>query len=168
MDAVDIQINQMEGIVSNTLDTLYEVLDFQSGSLLMASDKPTSALRLDDWLEKGEWPAAAKRAGADKVFFVENNPVAVFAECGSDYLEEERAFNRLWCLGRPRLLFLASPGEISVLDLAQEPIFLSEKPSCFNWSKLSLFKILFFKKLFSVFTIFFILSKNHGSTPVIL
>ena len=112
--------------MGKALDTLYKVLDFQRGSLLTASDKPTSSLRLDDWLEKGEWLAAAKRAGADKVFFVENNPVAVFAECGSDHLEKERAFNRIWCLGRPRLLFLASPGEISVLDLAQKPVNLSE------------------------------------------
>ena len=96
--------------MGKALDTLYKVLDFQRGSLLSASDKPTSSLRADDWLEKGEWLAAAKRAGADKVFFVENNPVAVFAECGSDHLEKERAFNRIWCLGRPRLLFLASPG----------------------------------------------------------
>lgn len=88
--------------MGKALDTLYKVLDFQRGSLLTASDKPTSSLRLDDWLEKGEWLAAAKRAGADKVFFVENNPVAVFAECGSDHLEKERAFNRIWCLGRPR------------------------------------------------------------------
>lgn len=112
--------------MGKALDTLYKVLDFQSGSLLTASDKPTSSLRLDDWLEKGEWLAAAKRAGADKVFFVENNPIAVFAECGSDHLEKERAFNRIWCLGRPRLLFLASPGEISVLDLAQKPVNLSK------------------------------------------
>ncbi|MDD3268558.1 MAG: N-6 DNA methylase [Syntrophomonadaceae bacterium] len=112
--------------MSKALDTLYKDLDFQSGSLLTASDKPTSEISIDDWLEKGEWLAAAKRAGAEKVFFVENNPVAVFAECGADHLEKERVFNRIWCLGRPRLLFLASPGEISVLDLAQKPINLSE------------------------------------------
>jgi predicted RNA methylase len=112
--------------VSKALDTLYKVLDFQSGSLLTASDKPTSDLKLEDWLEKGEWLAAAKRAGVDKVLFVENIPVAVFAECSSDHLEKEQAFNRIWCLGRPRLLFLASPGEISVLDLAQKPVNLSE------------------------------------------
>ncbi|MEA1961158.1 MAG: N-6 DNA methylase [Bacillota bacterium] len=111
--------------MNKALDTLYKVLDFQSGSLLTASDKPTSSLSLDDWLEKGEWLAAAKLAGADKVFFVENNPVAVFAECGADHLEKERTFNRIWCLGRPRLLFLVSPGEISVIDLAQKPINLS-------------------------------------------
>jgi len=108
------------------LDTLYKVLDFQSGLLLTAYEKPTSALKCDDWIEKGEWLAAAKRAGADKVFFVENNPVVVFAECGSDHLDMARTFNRIWSLARPRLLFLASPDEISILDLAQSPLNLSE------------------------------------------
>lgn len=112
--------------MSKALNTLYKVLDFQNGSLLTASEKPTSTLKRDDWIEKGEWLAAAKRAGADKVFFVENNPVAVFAECGSDHLEKARAFNRIWSLGRPRLLFLVSPDEISILDLAQKPINLSK------------------------------------------
>src|SRR5208337_5423245 len=74
------------------------------------------------WLEKGEWLAAAKRAEADKLFFVDNNPVAVFAECGDGILPKIRAFNKAWCLARPRLLFLASQGEITVYDLAQRPI----------------------------------------------
>jgi hypothetical protein len=112
--------------MSKVLDIIYNVLDFQSGSLLTASEKPTSTLKSDDWLEKGEWLAAAKRAGTDKVVFIENNPVAVFAECGSDHLEKAKAFNRIWSLARPRLLFLVSPGEISVLDLAQKPLNLSE------------------------------------------
>lgn len=112
--------------MSKALDILYKVLDFQNGSLLTASEKPTSALKWDDWIEKGEWLAAAKRAGADKLFFVENNPVVVFAECGSDHLEKARAFNRIWSLSRPRLLFLVSPDEISILDLAQRPFNLSK------------------------------------------
>ncbi len=113
--------------MKKALDTLYEVLDFQSGSLLPTAEEPTSGISADDWLEKGEWLAAGKRAGADKVFFVENNPVAVFAECDSDLLEEKaKAFNRLWSLARPRLLFLASPGEIAVLDLAQKPLNIAE------------------------------------------
>ncbi len=113
--------------MNNALDTLYEALDFQSGSLLPTVDQPTHGIREQDWLEKGEWLAAGKRAGADKVFFVENNPMVVFANCDSDLLEEKaKAFNRIWSLARPRLLFLASPGEITVLDLAQKPINIAE------------------------------------------
>jgi type I restriction-modification system DNA methylase subunit len=114
-------------VVNNALDTLYEALDFQSGSLLPTAEEPTHGISEQDWLEKGEWLAAGKRAGADKVFFVESNPVAVFANCDSDLLEEKaKAFNRIWSLARPRILFLASPGEITVLDLAQKPINIAE------------------------------------------
>jgi len=109
--------------VNKALDTLYQELDFRNGSLLPTAEEPTSSISSHDWLEKGEWLAAGKRAGADKVFFVENNPVVVFAECGSDGPEEKiRAFNRIWSLARPRILFLASPGKITVLDLAQKPL----------------------------------------------
>ena len=105
-----------------SLEILYKELDFASGDLLTAADNPSLCPKQRDWLEKGEWLAAAKRAGVEKVFFVENNPVAVFAECGIDIAEKVKAFNRVWCLARPRLLFLASPGEITVYDLAQKPV----------------------------------------------
>ncbi len=61
------------------LKILYKELDFDSGDLLTAADNPSLCPKQSDWLEKGEWLAAAKRAGAEKVFFVENNPVVVFA-----------------------------------------------------------------------------------------
>lgn len=112
--------------MKNALNTLYEELDFKSGLLLPALETPNSSLKHDDWLEKGEWLAAAKRAGAEKVFFVENNPVVVFAQCGSDHVEKAKLFNGIWSLARPRLLFLASPEELSVIDLAQEPLNVTE------------------------------------------
>lgn len=104
------------------LDALYSELDFIAGNLMTATDTPALCRNPLDWLEKGEWLAAAKRADVEKVFFVENNPVAVFAECGATTAEKIKAFNRVWCLARPRLLFLASPGEITVYDLAQKPV----------------------------------------------
>ena len=113
------------------LGQLYKDLDFTSGDLMSATDSPCK--KRSDWLEKGEWLAAAKRAGAEKVFFVNNNPVAVFAECGSDLHEKIKAFNLAWCLARPRLLFLASPGELTVYDLAQKPIDENNKA---EWKKL--------------------------------
>ncbi len=105
-----------------SLDVLFKDLDFAGGALLTATDDPSLCRNSHDWLEKGEWLAAGKRAGVEKIFFVENNPVAVFAECGSDTVEKVKAFNRAWSLARPRLLFLASPGEITVYDLAQKPV----------------------------------------------
>ncbi|MFH1933452.1 MAG: N-6 DNA methylase [Pseudomonadota bacterium] len=109
------------------LNILYDKLDFKNGSLYSATDTPSTCRKRTDWLEKGEWLVAAKRANAEKIFFVENNPVAVFAECGAAHTEKHKAFNRIWSLARPRLLFLASPGEITVYDLAQKPFDFSEK-----------------------------------------
>jgi len=108
------------------LEKLCSDLDFQSGGLFSVAETPNN-LRKNIWLEKGEWLSAAKRAGAEKVFFIDNNPIAVFATCGEAYTEKIRAFNRIWNLARPRLLFLASPGEITVYDLAQKPFDSSGK-----------------------------------------
>ncbi len=123
----------------NSLDILYEELDFKNGSLYSAMDTPSLCPHGIDWVEKGEWFAAAKRASAEKIFFVQNNPVVVFAECGSGPEEKIKAFNRAWCLAHPRLLFLASPGEISVYDLAQKPVDEKKKE---DWKKLKPLDIL--------------------------
>ena len=106
----------------NQLNVLCEALDFNNGDLYDVADDPSSFPESIDWLDKGEWLAAAKRAGAEKIFFVNNNPIAVFAQCDTGLKEKIKAFNRAWCLARPRLFFLASPGEITVYDLAQNPI----------------------------------------------
>jgi hypothetical protein len=115
------------------LNILYKELDFQGGDLCPAVDNPSDCEKDIDWLEKGEWLAAAKRAGAETLFFVENNPVAVFAHCNGSLEEKVKAFNRVWCLARPRLFFLASPGEITVYDLVQKPV--NEKKQQ-EWKKL--------------------------------
>ena len=114
------------------LNILYDQLDFKSGNLYTATDTPLNGQNSIDWIEKGEWLSAAKRVGAEKIFFVENNPVAVFAECGTAIAEKVKAFNKAWCLARPRLLFLASPGEITIYDLAQKPIDINNQETWNN------------------------------------
>ena len=121
------------------LNILYDQLDFKSGGLYTATDKPLSGQNGIDWLEKGEWLSAAKRVGAEKIFFVENNPLAVFAECETALEEKVKAFNKAWCLARPRLLFVASPGEITVYDLAQKPIDINNQK---DWKNLNALKTL--------------------------
>lgn len=117
-----------------SLDLLYKELDLASGDLQTATNDPALCRSRIDWLEKGEWLAAAKRAGAEKIFFVENNPVAVFAECGDGLLEKVKTFNKTWSLARPRLLFLAAQGEVTVYDLAQKPVDISKEA---DWKKLN-------------------------------
>ncbi len=123
----------------NSLATLYRELDFQGGDLLRATADPSSRLSQENWIEKGEWLASAERAGADRVFFVDNNPVIVFSRCGQELAEKVEAFNRAWSLARPRILFLASPGEITVYDLAQKPV--DEKDDT-SWKKLCHLEVL--------------------------
>lgn len=74
------------------------------------------------WIEKGDWLALAHEVNADKIFFLENNPVVVFAQLDSEDAETlYKFYNRVWSMARPRLLFLAKPGELSVYDLARKP-----------------------------------------------
>ena len=60
------------------LQAAYEELGFAEGALLPASERPQDTAA-DTWIEKGDWLALAKEVGAEKVFFVGQYPVVVFA-----------------------------------------------------------------------------------------
>ena len=67
------------------LEAVYESLGFNEaeGSFLDATLQPSNNL-LTDWVDKGKWLSIAQIVGAEKVFFVNNNPVAVFARYHSN------------------------------------------------------------------------------------
>jgi len=111
------------------LDVVYDQLDYKNGQLFDVNNLQENEIKEKDWLDKGEWLETAKRAGADRLFFVNNNPIVVFARCLNTE-DKVATYNKLWCLARPRILFLESPGELSVIDLAQKP--LSNKKSKLN------------------------------------
>jgi type I restriction-modification system DNA methylase subunit len=101
-------------------------LGFSEGQLLSADKQMSDATR-GDWVEKGDWLSLAKFVGAEKVFFVEQNPVIVFARTDANDLPSLRElYNRIWCMARPQLLFLARPGELSVYDLSKPPVASDE------------------------------------------
>ena len=103
------------------LDAAYSQLGYVDGELLSASTNPTDKTS-SVWVEKGDWLALAKKVGAEKVFFVDNYPVIVFAEQTSpDQAEWLRWFNSVWCMARPQLLFLAREGELVVFNLTKRP-----------------------------------------------
>ena len=108
-------------MITNLLESSIDQLDFRQGQLHEVS-KTSKPHDNEDWLNLGDWFTAAEKAGAEKLFFVDNNPVVVFARCGQADLSKIEAFNRLWCLSRPRILFLETEGELSVIDLAQAPV----------------------------------------------
>jgi type I restriction-modification system DNA methylase subunit len=106
---------------SQLIDSVIQELDFTQGELFDASIYPNKHNK-DEWLDKGDWLKSAAIAQAEKLFFIKNNPMAVFASCGNSTAERISAYNKLWCLSRPRILFLESSGEIFVIDLASPPI----------------------------------------------
>lgn len=110
------------------LSVVYDQLDFNGGQLFDVISQPSKKIAQDDWLNKGEWLTAAKSAGAEKVFFVDNNPVVIFAKCENKD-DKINCFNRLWSLARPRVLFLECDGDLSVIDLAQKPVRQDEERS---------------------------------------
>jgi hypothetical protein len=103
------------------LDATYAYLQLNEGELLPATDSPSS-LKADQWVEKGEWLSLAKHLGAEKIFFVRDNPVIVFATSSTKEIEALRLFNRVWCMARPTLLFVARDGELAVYNLAKPPV----------------------------------------------
>ncbi len=112
-------------MVTTLLESTIEQLDFKQGRLHDVSE-PARTLGDEEWLNLGDWFSAAQKAGAEKIFFVDNNPVVVFARCGKGDFARIEAFNRLWCLSRPRILFLESEGELTVMDMAQPPVRFEE------------------------------------------
>lgn len=110
-----------EDSAKNLLDAAYSSLGYEEGDLWGATQTSTD-IDYDTWIEKGDWLILANNVGAEKLFFVDNNPVVVFARCESEDAEILRViYNKIWCMSRPRLLFLAKPGELAVYDLANEP-----------------------------------------------
>ena len=100
------------------LDAAYSDLGYAEGDLLGAVDSP-SGITPEDWIDKGEWLTLAKSIEAEKIFFVNNNPVIVFATADSGNQQDK--FRQIWNMARPPLLFLASPGELTVYNLNRGP-----------------------------------------------
>lgn len=110
------------------LDAAYTQLEFDRGVLLPASRRP-ERLKEEEWIEKGDWQALAEDVCAEKIFFVDREPVAVFAELKtSDDASFREFYNKVWCMARPQLLFLARPGELAIYDLGKPPVRQNEKP----------------------------------------
>jgi hypothetical protein len=106
---------------ADLLAAAYEHLGFNQGVLLPAIAEPQPSA-LHEWVDRGDWQTLAAQVGAEKVFFVDREPVVVFAKTADTTPAALRAFyERVWCMSRPQLLFLACPGELLVLDLTKAP-----------------------------------------------
>lgn len=111
------------------LKAAYGQLEFERGALFPAEKQPTAQTQ-QDWLDKGDWQSLAAQVGAEKIFFVERDPVVVFAKTEDGSPEAlKKIYRQIWCMSRPQLLFLASPGQLSVFDLTKPPPVLNEELS---------------------------------------
>lgn len=103
------------------LAAAYKQLEFDQGTLISAMSEPKPAA-LKDWVDRGDWQTLAAQVGAESIFFVDRDPVIVFAKSEDNSAAATRAlYERIWCMARPQLLFLASPGQLSVFDLSRPP-----------------------------------------------
>lgn len=104
------------------LDRVYDALGLRAGSLLRPSVSPTDDNR-DAWASAGDWLTAASRMGADRVFFVDDDPVVVFSALPSDSTEADlvSVYRKAWSLARPLRLFLAVGEELQVYALSVPP-----------------------------------------------
>jgi hypothetical protein len=106
---------------ADLLRTAYKQLAFDQGALRSATFQPQSQ-QLEDWLDFGDWQSLAAQVGAESLFFVDRDPVVVFAQsddASPDVLR--KLYEQIWCMSRPQLLFLASPGQLVVYDLTKPP-----------------------------------------------
>lgn len=114
------------------LEAAYTQLDYQRGALLDSVDtSQVSTVDADEWLEKGNWLELGKKINAEKIFFVNNDPVIVFRAFTSppSVSEISTAFRQTWCMTRSQYLFLALPGELRVYGLRQSPPQSEEDPN---------------------------------------
>ena len=103
------------------LDAAYQQLEFDQGSLLSAATVPQPDT-IAEWVDRGDWQQLAAQVGADRIFFVDRDPVVVFAKSVDTTPDALRMlYERIWCMARPQLLFLATPGELSAFDLTKPP-----------------------------------------------
>ena len=106
---------------ADLLDAAYQQLEFDQGSLLSAATRPQPET-IAEWVDRGDWQQLAAQVGADRIFFVDRDPVVVFAKTADTAPGVLRTlYERIWCMARPQLLFLATPGELSAFDLTKPP-----------------------------------------------
>ena len=93
--------------------------------MLHPADSPSTD-EADRWDELGDWLLLADRVKADRIFFLNNDPVLVFSSLQPEADDNEifECYRRTWSLARPRCLFLAVGSELRVYSLANPPTFL--------------------------------------------
>ena len=116
-----ISLSRNQNSAVDLLNAAYQQLEFDQGALLSAAPAPQEDT-IAEWLDRGDWQQLAAQVGAESIFFVDHDPVVVFAKTVDQAPSALRAlYERIWCMARPQLLFLATPGQLSAFDLTKPP-----------------------------------------------
>lgn len=109
------------GGAGDLLERAYRELDLDQGRLLRSA--PQAGFQDADWDSVGEWLMLAHRMGAERVFFVDDDPVILFARVPPSAQEAEilNAYRRAWSLSRPHCLFVATQDQLRVYALTSPP-----------------------------------------------
>ena len=110
-----------------SLDEVYKGLGYEKGALLNAVEHPKSGTsEEEEWLEKGDWLALAHKVGAEKIFFVKNDPILVFCALHPITLMTTtlslKNFVAFGAWLSPLYLFIALIGELRVYRLDRPPV----------------------------------------------
>lgn len=110
-------------VSSPLLERVYTDLDLHAGTLLDARETPPEDAGGQRWTELGDWLLLAARVKAERVFFLNDDPVFVFSTlpAGSEEDAVLDCYRRTWSLARPRCLFLAIGDELRVYSLTTPP-----------------------------------------------
>lgn len=103
------------------LNAAYRHLEFDQGALISAANAPQHET-IEEWVDRGDWQQLAAQVGAESIFFVNHDPVIIFAQTIDNEPTAVRTlYERIWCMARPQILFLATPGQLSAFDLTKPP-----------------------------------------------
>ena len=108
---------------SQLIQQVYDDLDLVGDNLVDVPDDPYVSSQDKKWTTLGDWLLLAHRIDADKIFFVNDDPVLVFSTLPDSAAENDimECYRRAWSLARPRCLFLGIGDELRVYSLASPP-----------------------------------------------
>lgn len=106
------------------LEHAYEALDLRGSGLVEVASTPPEGVDPQVWRELGDWLLLGDRVGAERIFFVQDDPVLVFSSLPSGASEQEimALYRRAWSMARPRCLFVAVGPELRVYGLDAPPV----------------------------------------------
>ncbi|MGH2869619.1 MAG: hypothetical protein ACRDNK_18890, partial [Solirubrobacteraceae bacterium] len=106
------------------LQQVYDDLDLRAGDLVEVTSTPLDGVDPRVWGELGDWLLLGARVGAERIFFVHDDPVLVFSSLPPDAGENEimALYRRAWSMARPRCLFVAVGPELRVYGLDAPPV----------------------------------------------